>query len=290
MRIAIASGKGGTGKTTVTTNLAAYVSQNTHGVSLVDCDVEEPNAQFFLDAHWEYEEAQHVPVPAIDQETCLGSECRQCVEACRFKALIWMVDEVMVFPELCHSCGLCETICPVGAVGQSHRTIGDVRQGSGHGVTLTGGLMRVGEAMAPPLIQRVKAKAPETAEVTIYDCPPGTSCPVIEALDGADYTVLVTEPTPFGLYDLQLAVGLLRKLGKPFGVVLNRDGMGDDRVLDYLEAEGIDLLARLPHSTEAAAAYSRGELLVEALPEMQQAYADLWSGIVEHMAAEKETV
>jgi MinD superfamily P-loop ATPase len=137
--------------------------------------------------------------------------------------------------------------------------------------------------MAPPLISRVKSTSPQDTEITLLDCPPGTSCPVIEAMDGADYTVLVTEPSPFGLYDLQLTVALLRKLNRSFGVVLNRDGMGDNRVLEYLQAEEIDLLARLPHSTEAAAAYSKGQLLVEAIPMMHKAYEDLWTNILKHV-------
>jgi len=278
MRIVVASGKGGTGKTTVAVNLAWTIKTLGHRVSFVDCDVEEPNAHYFLQAEWTSKQTQTVPVPHVDTETCLGESCQKCAQECRFKALIWMVDSILVFPELCHSCGLCEYICPAGAISETTRTIGTLRQGASQDLDVYGGLLRIGEAMAPPLIKRVK-EAASTGEVQIIDAPPGTSCPVIEAMDGADYVLLVAEPTAFGLHDLTLTVQLMHKLKIPFGVVINREGMGDGRVKEYLDREDVQILASLPHTQEAATAYSQGRLLVEAFPEFKDHFSALWQAV-----------
>lgn len=278
MQIAIASGKGGTGKTTVATNLAAYYSRNGHKVSLIDCDVEEPNAHFFLSPAWRDQQTENVPVPRINTDSCQGADCRQCVTLCRFKALIWMVDSVLEFPELCHGCGLCELVCPANAVEQSTRELGISRVGHAGDITLFSGLLRIGEAMAPPLIKRVKQRGLSedvTSDIRIVDCPPGATCPVVESLEGSDFVVLVAEPTPFGLHDLEIAVKLLQKLQIPFGVVVNRAGMGDDCVHRYLHSGDIPLLGNLPHSLEAAQAYSKGTLLIDMIDEYEDALASI---------------
>ncbi|MGM0609970.1 MAG: P-loop NTPase [Thermodesulfobacteriota bacterium] len=288
MRIAVASGKGGTGKTTITVNLARYLTMQGNEVGLVDCDVEEPNSHFFLDVKFDGEEKQFVDVPSINMDKCLGESCQECIRQCRFKALIWMVDQVMVFPELCHSCGLCKLVCPADAVEDSTREIGTMRKVKKDKLHIFGGLLKIGEAMAPPLINRVKnAAESEAVDTTILDCPPGTTCPVIESLQGADYVILVTEPTPFGLHDLKLAVQLMKKLKYPFGVVINRLGMGgEDKLDEYLKRENIEVLAKLPHTKAAAEAYSRGELLIEAFPEFKEIYAGLWERIQDKVRVE----
>lgn len=280
MRIAIASGKGGTGKTTVAANLSAILADQGRSPALVDCDVEEPNSQIFLAPAWEREERVMQPVPVVLHEACLGSDCRRCIESCRFKALIWMGSEVMTFPELCHGCGLCAEVCPADAIGWAEREVGLARSGTGRGVRSYGGLLRVGEPMAVPLIRAVKRMA-EAEPLQIWDCPPGTACPAVASLRDSDFVLLVTEPTAFGLHDLILAVALVRSMKLPFGVVLNRAGMGDERVERYLEKEGVALLARLPHSREAARVGADGRLLVEALPSMRAAYEELWGAVRE---------
>jgi MinD superfamily P-loop ATPase len=278
LKIAVASGKGGTGKTTVAVNLAALWAESGREVVFADCDVEEPNAHVFLPTIWRSEETAFLPVPRFLQERCRGESCRICLDLCRFKALIRMAGEIMLFPELCHGCGLCKLACPAGAVADDARELGVVRQGESGAVRMIGGLVRVGEPMASPLIKAVKQAAGE-APLQIWDCPPGTACPVIAAVSGADFVVLVAEPTAFGLHDLSLAVGLARTLGLAHGVVVNRDGMGDGRVLDYLEREGVPLLGRIPGSLEAARISARGGLLVREMPELRPAFENVWAGI-----------
>ncbi len=286
MHIAIASGKGGTGKTTISVNLAAHLCRSGLPVTLLDCDVEEPNAHIYLTPDWDWTRDATVPVPAINAEACLGESCRACIEQCRFKALIWM-GEVMPFPELCHGCGLCMEACPAGAIGESGRVTGTISSGSipqpgGTPLSLVSGSMRIGEAMSPPLIRALLETAQDKPDALVLrDCPPGTSCPVITSLEGADYTVLVTESTPFGLHDLRLAVETLRKLDQPFGVVINRHGLGDDRVETWLREQSIPVLARFEHSLAAATACAAGTLLVDALPSMAPAFTELWNAIVD---------
>ncbi|HDQ39931.1 MAG TPA: (4Fe-4S)-binding protein [Desulfonatronum sp.] len=283
MRIAVASGKGGTGKTTMAVNLAAMLQSTGQSTALVDCDVEEPNAHLYLPVQWEQDRDHHVPVPRINASACLGEECSKCIELCRFKALIWMADEVMTFPELCHACGLCMTACPAKCIDEGQRLTGKVRcgfvdQGPAKGLELSSGELRVGEAMAPPLIKEVKGTARDR-DIQIWDCPPGTSCPVIAGLHGADAVLLVTEPTPFGLHDLNLAVQLVRRLELPFGVVVNKAGLGDNRVEQYLEKEGIDLLGLIPHGMDAARACASGRLLIE-LDGYRDAFERIWSRVL----------
>ncbi|MGE4299561.1 MAG: P-loop NTPase [Desulfovibrionaceae bacterium] len=281
MRIAIASGKGGTGKTTVAVNLAAFLADNGFPVTVADCDVEEPNAHIFLQPDWQTKREETLPVPDVTPSRCLGDACRRCVEACRYKALAMMGGQLMIFPEMCHGCGLCYELCGPSALYVSARVLGEIHTGPSRAevdITLVGGLMRVGEAMSPPLIRAVKAEASDGL-LQILDCPPGTSCPVIEALQGADAAVLVTESTPFGLHDLRLAVETVRGMGIPCGVVINRDGMGDDRVDTYCAEEKLPILGRIPHSLEAASACSEGQLLYHALPATRAQWSALWQNI-----------
>lgn len=274
MRIAIASGKGGTGKTTVAVNLACHLQKIGREVTLVDCDVEEPNCHYFLSPEWDFHQPHNVPVPSIDHEACRGESCLQCVQECRFNALIWMVNHVMTFPELCHGCGLCSFICPEGAISETTRETGIMRCGTARGIRLCSGSLNVREAMAPPLINRLKTLAAER-ETVILDAPPGTSCPAVATVHDADYVILVAEPTPFGLHDFKLSVNVLKQMELPFGLVINRDGMGDDSLLRYAEEEGITVLARLPHSREAARSYSTGGILIEEMPEFIEQYRNM---------------
>lgn len=282
MKLAIASGKGGTGKTTVAVNLAALLTSHGFEPTLVDCDVEEPNAHLFLQPEWQKEHDAFLPIPNINMDACLGESCRRCVELCQFKALIWIAGEVLVFPELCHGCGLCSIACPAQAIKEDRRLLGQVRTGSKK-PRLVGGVLRVGEAMATPLIKAVKEEA-ASEELQIWDCPPGTACPAISAMDGAELALLVAEPTVFGLHDLSLAVRLCRVLELPLAAVINRAGMGDDRVEHFLQAEGVPILARLPYSPEAATACAEGRLLVHASDELCNAYEELWSAIQARVA------
>ncbi|MCU0858218.1 MAG: ATP-binding protein [Pontiellaceae bacterium] len=269
MRIAIASGKGGTGKTTLSVALA----QAWNGpVQLLDCDVEAPNASIFLPLETAAEQAVTVPVPVVDSTRCTG--CGKCAAICEFNALAVAGKSVLVFEELCHSCGGCVRICPEKAISEQPRKIGTLRSGQIGTVHLTEGRLDIGRSMAPPLIRTVKKSADPELPVLI-DCPPGTSCPMITAVKGADFVILVTEPTPFGLHDLTLAVETVRLLNLPFGVVINRADAGDDRVTAYCEKEKIRLLLQIPESRKIAEATSRGESILSAAPELRSRFQEM---------------
>ena len=275
MIISIASGKGGTGKTTVATNLAISLGSD---VQLLDCDVEEPNAHLFINPNFENDEIVYTAVPEVDEKKC--NLCGKCGEICQFKAIILIGETVLTFHELCHSCGGCVEVCPEDAIAEKGRELGVIRRGSCNGLEFINGTLRIGEAMSPPLIRKVRSYAREDG-VTIIDAPPGTSCPVIASVKGADFILLVTEPTPFGLHDLKLAVGVVKMLGIPCGLVINRSDIGDDKVKAYAEQESLPILMEIPFDRQIAEAYSRGELLVEQMPEWKERFQELYQSIQE---------
>jgi MinD superfamily P-loop ATPase len=275
MIISIASGKGGTGKTLVATSLA-FSLKGKHRVQLLDCDVEEPNDHIFLKPLISRKEAVYIPVPEIDEEKC--THCGLCAKVCAYNALAVLPDRVMVFPELCHGCGACSYLCPEKAISEVGRETGVVEQGRADGIDFVQGRLNVGEAMATPVIRRVKEKANPDG-VVIIDAPPGTSCPVVESVKGSDFCLLVTEPTPFGFNDLVLAVETVRQLNIPLAVVLNRTGVGDNKVEAYCRDQNIPVLLTIPLDTRIARLYSEGITLAEGMPELRGIFRRLWQEI-----------
>jgi MinD superfamily P-loop ATPase len=269
MIISIASGKGGTGKTTVATNLAVSLEGD---VQLLDCDVEEPNAYLFIRPELGEIHTITTPVPEVDPKKC--DFCGKCRDVCQFKAIVVMSQTVLTFHELCHSCGGCMRVCPQKAISETGREMGVIERGSKNGLEFVHGKLRIGEAMSPPLIRKVLEFARPEA-LTLIDAPPGTSCPVITAMKGADFILLVTEPTPFGLHDLKLAVAAVKCLDIPCGLVINRSDMGDDRVREYAKSERLPVLMEIPFDRKIAEAYSRGEMLVVAMPEWKERFLNL---------------
>jgi MinD superfamily P-loop ATPase len=272
MIIAIASGKSGTGKTTVATNLAFVASQDGRTVAYLDCDVEEPNGAIFLKPQVQEDRPVGAAVPKVDLDKCTG--CGLCGKICQYSAILSMNKMVLTFPELCHGCAGCWLICPAGAIREDQREIGRLQSGPAGQVRFVQGVLNVGEAMSPPLIRAVKAASPQV-DLTIVDCPPGTSCPVIEAMRGSDYVLLVTEPTPFGLNDLRLAVETVQKMELPFGVVINRSDSGDLQTRQFCDRSRIPVLAEIPDVREVAEAYSRGVLAAEASPHYREGFVRL---------------
>jgi len=258
--IAVASGKGGTGKTTVSVNLARVFG---NGVQLLDCDVEAPNAHLFLRGDLLVEETVNIRIPEVNSQLCNG--CGDCSDFCEFNAVVTIAKSAMVFPELCHACGGCETVCRKNAIREADSRIGTVQTINAGDITLVHGRLDVGISSASPLVEAVKRRIQPELHA-ILDAPPGTSCPAVATLRKSDYVVLVTEPTPFGLHDLKLAVAMVRQMGIPFGVVVNRYGIGDDRVHLYCGRENIPLLLEIPDDRRIAEAYSRGETIVDVLP------------------------
>jgi len=280
MIISIASGKGGTGKTTVATNMAISLKGD---VQLLDCDVEEPNAHLFIHPIINEVKTITTPVPEVDMEKC--NLCGKCGEICQFKAIVVIGKTVLPFPEMCHSCGGCMEVCPEKAITETGRELGVIERGNRNGLEFVYGKLRVGEAMSPPLIRKVREYARPDA-LTIIDAPPGTSCPVIASMKGADFVLLVTEPTPFGLNDLKLAVGAVKILDIPCGLVINRSDMGDDKVKIYAEKENLPILMEIPFDRKIAEAYSRGDMLVEVMPEWKEKFLKLYHQI-EEMSLQK---
>ena len=277
MILAIASGKGGTGKTTVAVNLAHMLAEIGEPVRYLDCDVEEPNGHIFLKPEIAATESVGIPVPVVDETKCTA--CRKCADICQYNAIA-VLKKALVFPELCHGCGGCALVCPAGAIREQTRTIGVVETGLANGIAFVQGRINVGEPMSPPLIRAVKKKA-LNGGVSILDAPPGTSCPVVATVRDADFVMLVTEPTPFGFNDLRLAVEMIRRLARKCGVVINRADIGDSRVREFCAAESIPVLLELPENRRMAEAYSRGELALKALPEWKPMFANLWNQIKE---------
>ncbi|WP_207679741.1 ATP-binding protein [Desulfonema magnum] len=276
MIISVASGKGGTGKTTVATNLA--LSIDAEEVELLDCDVEEPNAHLFIHPVFEKTETVFTAVPQIDEEKC--TYCGKCGEICQFKAIVVISDSILPFTELCHSCGGCVEVCPEHAITETGRELGVVEEGHSNGLRFVHGKSRIGEAMSPPLIKKVRSHT-NPDKFTIIDAPPGTSCPVIAAMKDTDFVLMVTEPTPFGLHDLKLAVGAVDILNIPRGLVINRSDMGDDKVREYAKEVGLPILMEIPFDRKIAEAYSRGDMLVEVIPELKEKFLELYRRIKE---------
>jgi len=264
VRIGIASGKGGTGKTTVATNLARVAAMEHLSVVYLDCDVEEPNGQIFLRPEVKWRRPVTLPVPRVDLEVC--DLCGECGEICEFSAIVPIGKKVLVFPQLCHSCGGCRLVCPLQAITEIPREVATLMGGEVGGVEYLQGLLNIGEAMSPPVIRALKAVAPQ-AELVIVDAPPGTSCPVVEAVRGCDRVLLVTEPTPFGLHDLELAMDTIGKLGIGCEVVINRAGANGEATRELCRNRGIEIAAELPDRRSIAEAYSRGEMAVDTDPD-----------------------
>lgn len=275
MIISVASGKGGTGKTTVATNLAVSIGSD---VQLLDCDVEEPNAHLFINPVIELNQKVYTPVPQIDEEKC--NFCKKCAEICRFKAIAVIKEIVLIFPELCHSCGGCVEVCPEKAITETGRELGVIEIGHRNNLAFAHGRLRIGEAMSPPLIREVRSYT-RSNQLTIIDAPPGTSCPVIAAMKGADFVLMVTEPTPFGLHDLKLAVEAVKLLEIPRGLVINRSDIGDDGVQTYAKMENLPILMEIPFDRRIAEIYSRGKLIVEEMPEWKEKFIELYRQIEE---------
>ncbi len=273
MFVAVASGKGGTGKTTVATSLALAVAKKGK-VQFLDCDVEEPNGHLFMKPTWVRKKPVTVLVPQVDLAKC--TFCGRCAEVCAFHALVVLPADVLIFPGLCHSCGGCWHLCPEGAITPVPQEIGWLEEGKAGEINFVHGRLKVGVAISPPLIQAVKdCRSPEAA--VIADVPPGTSCLVIKAVEGADFCLLVTEPTPFGLHDLKLAAGMIRELNVPGGVVINRSNGKDEDVERFCRREGLPLLLKLPLEREIAVGYARGLPLLAIRPQWEEDFLALWA-------------
>jgi MinD superfamily P-loop ATPase len=282
MRIVVASGKGGTGKTTVATSLALALDP-TH-ILFLDCDVEAPNAHLFLHPAFEWQEEVGILIPQVDESRC--TFCGRCTEVCQFHAIAVIGRKTLVFPELCHGCGSCALNCSERAIGEKLDVMGVLEAGpTPSGVTFARGMMNVGEPMAVPIIRQLKQwRSAAVGQTVILDAPPGTSCPVVEAVRGADFALLVTEPTPFGLHDLRLMVELVHELDIPAGVVINRDGIGNAEVDRFCAGAGLPVLMRIPFERVIASGIAQGRTLVEICPEYGAQFRKMFAQIVSQLS------
>ena len=276
MKIAIASGKGGTGKTTIATNLACSIARTAKVVQYLDCDVEEPNGHIFLKPDIDQTQSVTIGVPEVDNKLCDG--CGKCGQLCQYSAIICLKDKPLVFEQLCHSCGGCMLVCPTGAIKEKPKEVGFTDFGSANGVKFGQGRLKIGDIHSPSIIKKVKDNA-LTEGTVIIDAPPGTSCPVIEAIKGSDFVLLVTEPTPFGLNDLKLAVGMVRELKIPFAVVVNRSDPDERMINQYCRDENIDIIFEVVDDRRIAEAYSVGKMIVDVLPEYNKEFTFLYESV-----------
>jgi MinD superfamily P-loop ATPase len=285
MKITVASGKGGTGKTTVATSLAlSLTAEGLNGADyspplFLDCDVEAPNAHIFLEPAFERQEDVNILIPQVDEDKC--TYCGRCAEVCQWHAIAVLGQKTLVFPQLCHGCGSCASLCPEGAIREVPKPIGVLEAGPARGgITFARGVLNIGEPMAVPIIRQVKKQfSAQPSQTLIIDASPGTTCPVVESMQGSDLALLVTEPTPFGLHDLRLAVQVAQELGLPAGVVINRDGVGDSGVDDYCREAGLPVLMRIPLDQRIAEGIARGTPLVDILPAYTERFQDLHAQI-----------
>jgi MinD superfamily P-loop ATPase len=275
MIISVASGKGGTGKTLIATSLAISLKDR-ESVQLLDCDVEEPNDYILLKPTFTRKKAVCIPVPKVNEKKC--TYCGKCAEVCAYHAIAVLSKNVMVFPQLCHGCGACSYLCPKDAISETPREIGIVESGHADGLSFVHGKLNVGEAMPTPVIRMVKSQI-KRRSTAIIDVSPGTSCPVVESVKGSDFCILVTEPTPFGLNDLALAVETVKQLGITCGIVLNRAGTGDNGVEEYCQKEDLPILLTIPLDMEIARNYSKGITLVQGMPQWKEKFL----GIIEQI-------
>jgi len=280
MIIAVASGKGGTGKTTVATALAQTLVKNRFSVAFLDCDVEAPNAQIFIQADLDQSKNVEMLIPQVDADLC--SSCGECAEACQFNAIVVLGKQTLVFPELCHGCGSCAMVCPDKAITEVPRTLGILEGGlSPEGINFGHGILNVGEPMAVPVITQLKKwRDYQDTDVVIVDSSPGASCPVVESLRGADFVLLVTEPTPFGLHDLRQAYGLTQELDIPAGLIINRDGIGNADVDAYCEEVDLPVLLRIPLERVIGEGIAQGKSLLDIHPEYEADFQALYERIV----------
>ena len=279
MKITIASGKGGTGKTTLSTNLTSYLASMGEKVVLADLDVEEPNSALFFKATPKDTKVSNKMVPKWEKADC--TYCGECADVCNFNAIVALSDEILVYPELCHSCYACSELCPTSSLPMTPRRIGEIKAFSANGFDLVEGRLDLGQEMAVPLIAQTIKYVDENFEnnLKILDAPPGTSCPVIEASRGSDFVLLVTESTPFGLNDLILAVETMKVLKQKFAVIINRYGIGDSGVEEYCQREGIDIVTKVQNDREVAELYSRGELIYPNIEHFKNSLDDIISFI-----------
>ncbi|MCD4783112.1 MAG: ATP-binding protein [Candidatus Eremiobacteraeota bacterium] len=281
MIISIASGKGGTGKTFLATNLAKIMESQ--GVQVLDCDVEEPDDHLFLKPRIKETINVGIPIPDVDEDICI--HCGKCSQVCVYHAITDVGAKVLVFPQMCHGCGACKIVCPVDAITEIDHIVGIIEKGRSGDINFSAGKMNIKEVAAPHLIRKVKEHIKPDV-ISLIDAPPGTTCPTVTAVSNTDYCILVTEPTPFGLNDLKLAVEMVSQMGVPTGVVINRVGIGDNKVETYCREEGLEILLKIPHRREIAEIYARGEIVIEELPDIRnllQGLADRLPGLIEEV-------